>query len=32
MTDQTIRRLIAAIAILSGTLMANHIWIAIGPV
>jgi hypothetical protein len=32
MTDQTIRRLIAAIAILSATLMANHIWIAIGPV
>jgi hypothetical protein len=32
MTDQTIRRLIAAIAILSATLMANYIWIAIGPV
>jgi hypothetical protein len=32
MTDQTIRRLIAAIAILCATLMANHIWIAIGPV
>jgi len=30
MTDQTIRRLIAAIAILSATLMANQIWIAIG--
>ena len=32
MTDQTIRRLIAAIAILSATLMAHHIWVAIGPV
>ena len=32
MTDHTIRRLIAVIAILSATLMANHISIAIGPV
>jgi hypothetical protein len=32
MTDQTIRRLIAAIAILSAALIANQIWIAIGPV
>jgi hypothetical protein len=32
MTDYTIRRLIAVIAILSATLMANHLWIAIGPV
>jgi hypothetical protein len=31
MTDQTIRRLIAAIAMLAATLMANQIWIAIGP-
>ena len=32
MTDQTIRRLIAAIAVLSAVLVANQIWIAIGPV
>jgi hypothetical protein len=32
MTDQTIRRMIAAIAMLAATLMANQIWIAVGPV
>jgi len=31
MTDQTIRRLIAAVAAICAFMIVNHIWIAIGP-
>jgi hypothetical protein len=31
MTDQTIRRLIAAVVVVCTFMIVNHIWIAIGP-